>query len=205
MSAPIYLFKIELDNIKPKIWREFFVPSDISLADFHWVIQNVMGWCNSHLHEFEIHGERYQEYSDPEFPVKETFAYRLIDLVPAQAKTFYYTYDFGDSWEHTIKLVKANFSPPEGFPNGYGCLGGARACPPEDIGGPYGYPDFLEAISDPEHPEHDETKEWYAGVFDAKNPFDSERFDTNAVNKILAKIKPKKPRKKAARSKTAQE
>lgn len=196
MSAPIYLFKIELDGIKPKIWREFFVPADITLADFHWVIQYVMGWENSHMHEFEINRERYNEELDPEFPAKETSAYRLMDLVPAQTKTIHYTYDFGDNWEHTIKLVKADFSPPEGFANGYGCLRGARACPPEDIGGPYCYPDFLEAITDPDNPEHSEMEQWYADILGADNPFDSERFDPKEVNRHLAKIKPKKTRKK---------
>lgn len=197
MSAPIYLFKIELDGIKQKIWREFFVPADITLADFHWVIQYVMGWENSHMHEFEINRERYQEEPDPEFPAKETSAYRLLELVPAQTKTIHYTYDFGDNWEHTIKLVKADFSPPEGFANGYGCLRGARACPPEDIGGPYCYPDFLDALNDPDNPEHSEMKEWYADIIDADEPFDSEHFDPQEVNKHLAQIKPKKPRKKS--------
>ncbi|MDR1045068.1 MAG: plasmid pRiA4b ORF-3 family protein [Candidatus Adiutrix sp.] len=196
MSTPIYLFKIELDDIKPKIWREFFVPADLTLADFHQVIQQVMGWHNAHMHEFEINGERYHEKPDPEIPARRTRAYRLMNLVPDQTKVIHYTYDFGDSWEHSIKLVKAAFTPPEGFANGYGCLRGARACPPEDIGGPYVYPDFLAALNDPDNPEHSEMKEWYADFFDADEPFDSERFDLQEVNKVLARIKAKKSRKK---------
>ena len=40
------------------------------------------------------------------------------------------------------------------------CLEGERACPPEDYGGPWGFADYLEALADPKHEQHDELLEW---------------------------------------------
>ena len=58
-----------------------------------------------------------------------------------------------------------------------------RACPPEDVGVSPGYIDFLEAIHDPAHEEHQDMLDWCGGQFDptAFNPS-----DTNA---LLSEIK----------------
>ena len=53
------------------------------------------------------------------------------------------------------------------------------ACPPEDCGGPWGYPEFLEAIQNPKHKQHEELLEWVGGEFDP------EEFDLGAVNEEL--------------------
>jgi hypothetical protein len=55
------------------------------------------------------------------------------------------------------------------------CIDGKRACPPEDCGGPWGYKDFLEAIIDPDHEQHEELLNWIGGSFDP------EHFDTKEV------------------------
>ena len=90
---------------------------------------------------------------------------------------FTYEYDFGDSWEHEIVLEKT--LEPELKVKYPRCVEGARACPPEDVGGVSGYADFLEAIADPKHPDHREMKEWIGGKFDP------EKFDLKAVNREL--------------------
>jgi hypothetical protein len=56
---------------------------------------------------------------------------------------------------------------------------GENACPPEDIGGPHGYAKFLEAITDPEHEEHEPCFRWIGGVWDPKG------FEVNRINREL--------------------
>jgi hypothetical protein len=88
-----------------------------------------------------------------------------------------YTYDFGDNWEHTIQIEKVvDAEPGIRYPR---CIDGKRACPPEDCGGAWGYGDFLKAIQDPKHSEHEEMTEWIGGEFDP------EEFDLAAVNNGL--------------------
>jgi hypothetical protein len=183
-AAPAWLqLKIELAWIKPAIWRRVVVPETITLGKLHDVIQLAMGWCDCHLHEFEIAGERYG-VPDPDLDWGESVrAEGRVRLTTALSggKTFRYTYDFGDGWEHRIKVEKV--LPPDPALTTPLCLAGANACPPEDIGGPPGYADFVGAVSDPAHPEHDEMLDWYGG------PFDPTAFDVESVNEILRKIK----------------
>lgn len=93
------------------------------------------------------------------------------------SRKFTYVYDMGDNWEHTIQIEKTLAAEPKvGYPR---CIDGARACPPEDCGGVWGYVDFLNAIQNPRHKEHDEMLEWVGGEFDP------EAFDADKVNKQL--------------------
>lgn len=63
------------------------------------------------------------------------------------------------------------------------CLAGEHACPPEDVGGAHGYSDFLAAIADPTHEQHQEYVAWRS------DSFEPGRFDISTVNQRLAKIK----------------
>jgi hypothetical protein len=100
---------------------------------------------------------------------------KLGQIVSAGIKKFNYTYDFGDNWDHSIQIEKVlDAEPAVRYPR---CLAGKRACPPEDCGGSWGYGDFLEAIQNPNHAQHEEMMEWSGGEFDA------EAFDIEAVNK----------------------
>jgi hypothetical protein len=88
-----------------------------------------------------------------------------------------YEYDFGDSWEHEVGLEKIMESESGvHYPR---CVAGENACPPEDVGGVWGYTDFLQAINNPEHKEHKSFLEWVGGEFDP------EEFDLDAVNELL--------------------
>jgi hypothetical protein len=93
---------------------------------------------------------------------------------------FEYEYDFGDGWHHS--LVIEEISPPEPGVEYPVCLAGVRACPPEDCGGPWGYPEFLEILADPAHEEYESMLEWVGGAFDP------ERFDLARVNGLLRMI-----------------
>jgi hypothetical protein len=105
---------------------------------------------------------------------------KLGQLVPKKGSTFLYEYDFGDSWLH--ELVLEDMIEPKAGKTRAVCLGGERACPPEDCGGTYGYAELLEVIRDPDHEEYLDTITWLGGHFDP------DEFDTEAVNQRLSSM-----------------
>lgn len=178
-----FQFKITLLDIKPAIWRRIQVP-DCTLADLHEYIQAAFGWWNYHMHQFNIDGERY----GPAAPDDMDFGLEMIDettvtlskLIPKSGRNsrWIYEYDFGDGWRHEVLF--------EGFPTADPqvkrplCVEGARACPPEDCGGPWGYADYLAAVADPQHERHEELLTW-------REPCDPEEFDAKKATKEMRK------------------
>ena len=178
----IYQIKVTLDEIKPPIWRRIQVKSDITLYKLHFIIQEVMGWDDYHLHQFIIDGMTYSE-PDPTdmFEVNDEKTVTLSQVVFEENTKFIYEYDFGDSWYHIILVEK--ILPPESDKHYPVCLKGKRACPPEDSGGAYGYDEILGILKNPQHPEHEEMVEWM------DYDFDPEYFDLDEINQRLARIK----------------
>lgn len=177
-----YQLKVTLSGIRPPIWRRLLVPSSLSLKDLHDLLQIAMGWTDSHLHQFNTNSAVYGQ-PDIEFGMHRINENRVrLDEVLRRVKdTMTYDYDFGDGWEHKIVLEKIIEIPDDGaVPS---CIAGARACPPEDCGGVWGYAELLEVTSDPSHPEHEEMLEWIA------EDFDPERFDIAEVNAIIWQVK----------------
>ena len=182
-TAPIYQLKITLDGITPLIWRRFLVSSNIPLNRLHDTIQIIMGWMDYHLHMFEIDGQIYGDPQDDEYGDMGTLDetnYRIRKVVEREGMRFQYEYDFGDGWRHTLLLEK--ILPPDPTMHLPVCLQGRGACPPEDVGGVGGYANFVEALRDPEHEEHEEYLTWIGGKF-APNAF-----DLDLVNQRLRKI-----------------
>lgn len=172
----VYQFKILLKGIKPAIWRQIQVPETFSFWDLHVAIQDVMGWLDYHLHQFEMINPSTGTkvaigIPDDEFETdieilpgwkQKISAYFSLNNTKAD-----YIYDFGDNWEHTLKLEK--ILPQDRdiiYPI---CIGGERSCPPEDCGGKWGYKDFLEVIMDPNHEQYQEMLEWVGGEFDPEH------------------------------------
>ena len=180
MNERFYLLKIQLLDIEPAIWRRFVVPASITLDRLHDVIQIVMGWTDSHLHEFTIGNKRYTEYPESKEDGLVCGRYRLGDLIKQKGRTFRYLYDFGDSWEHELVLEESRYFSPD-MRTALTCLEGERACPPEDVGGVPGYFEFCNALKDPSHEEHESYIEWSGG------DYDSERFDPELVKWDLMK------------------
>jgi len=170
----IFRFKIVLQDVDPPIWRRIET-KDVELQQLHLLIQTSMGWTNSHMHQFEIAGDQYADLrfmtdDVDDFGAIDYSGLRVSDLVAKHGTKFRmgYEYDFGDGWQHEVVLEKVLESESGiRYPR---CLDGARACPPEDVGGVYGFADYVEAITDPSHSEHDEFLEWYG-------PFDPTEFD----------------------------
>ncbi|UCF90770.1 MAG: plasmid pRiA4b ORF-3 family protein [Desulfobacterales bacterium] len=186
MNARLYLLKIGLVEIEPEIWRRFVVPADITPDRLHDVIQIVMGWKDYHLHQFTIGRKRYTEDPESKEDGLECGRYRLGDLIKQKGRTFSYLYDFGDGWEHEAILADSRYFNPE-LRSAIERLDGARACPPEDVGGVSGYYEFCKAFKDPGHEEHKSYKEWFAGFPWYDRVFDSEKYDIEKVNYELMK------------------
>jgi len=179
----LFQFKITLQDIEPTIWRRIQV-RDCTLGELHEHIQTAMGWENYHMHQFIIDGERY----GVSFPDDVDFGVEVIDeetallsqLLPKSGKKtrWMYEYDFGDGWQHEV-LFEAYAAKDKGRKYPF-CSEGERACPPEDIGGVWGYSDYLEALADSSHEQHEEFLEW-------RGPFDPEKFDVEKVTREMRK------------------
>lgn len=177
-SNVAYQLKISLDHIKPAIWRRFIVDSDIKLPDLHKVIQTIMGWYNSHLHQFRINNKYYSMPNEES--ISEFTDYRKITLnqvITNEKQKFYYDYDFGDGWEHTIILEK--ILPRDNNSKYPVCIDGKRNCPPEDCGGVGGYEDMIEIISNPTKDGYDAMIEWLG------DEYDPEEFEIEEINEML--------------------
>src|SRR5271157_3121883 len=183
MMNTVFQIKVTLMGIAPLIWRRMQT-QDCTLAELHDLLQVTMGWEFEHLYRFIIGGV---EYADLEMASDEDAQdgceTNLSEILPARNRRprFHYEYDFGDQWMHQL-VVEERFPPEQGVKYPI-CVAGQRACPPEDCGGTWGYPDFVEAISNPDHRRHDEMLDWVGGEFDP------ERFDLESVNKKLRRMR----------------
>jgi hypothetical protein len=182
---PWWQVRIELLDVTPRVWRRLIIPENLTLPRLNYVLQSAMGWQHSHLHEFVLGGQRYSTH-DPDFAdeLKQKDERRVIlfDALPSESRCFDYIYDFGDNWHHVI-TVEDPYAGHSGEGLRIRCLAGENACPPEDVGGAPGYEDFLAALADPAHEEHENFCSWIGGSFD------STHFDIDAVNENLADIK----------------
>ena len=171
MIEPIARIRIELEGTQPLVWRELDVPLSTTLATLHDLIQVVMRWRDSHLHEFEV-GEKIYGVPDPEDAFDDRKVYqaksiRLGTLIDRGVREFLYLYDFGDNWRHRIMVLEVRQGDPGNeYPR---FVAATRRAPPEDVGGISGFAEFLETMSDPEHDEHDRMVEWYGKRFDPED------------------------------------
>lgn len=190
----IVRLKIQLDDWQPIIWRRVEVPLTASLKALHDVIQAVMPFLDYHLFEFNV-GDRRYGIPDPEWDTigRKTYAAKitkLSKLIDRGSSKFNYTYDFGDNWQHTVTVEAVSAAEPMiEYPRYID--GGGRA-PPEDVGGLSGFENFLEAMADPDHEEHDAVKTWYGALFDPEIP------DNDAIRTRMAKLARRRTLGKAA-------
>jgi Plasmid pRiA4b ORF-3-like protein len=186
---------ITLHEVEPPVMRRIEVPLTIKLDRLHLVLQAALGWTDSHLYEFRARDVGWG-IPDPDWPDGPLDARkaRLVDVLEdTGAKSFRYLYDFGDGWEHTLKIERiVDAAPGIAYPR---LIEASGRCPPEDIGGPWGYGDFLDAIADPKHERHVESMEWIG------EPFDPETVDAEGHAQALAVLAKRWAREPAAKRK----
>ena len=199
----IYRVRVDLDHARPPIWRRLDVLSDLRLDEMHAVLQAAMGWDHSHLHEFSLRsGRRRSERYAPPSPddlgddVIPTEQVRLDEVLQELGDELHYTYDFGDSWEHTVRLEE--ILPEEEDSPAVKCVKGVRACPPEDCGGVWGYEAMLDyarglaAGSTLADEDAQELLMWlFPGMSAAQILKESAACDVRAVNARLASVRPR--------------
>jgi hypothetical protein len=174
----VFEIRVTLADIEPPIWRRLHVPAETSLAALHQVLQLALGWKDSHLHDFLVGEIRFCTPSpdDEIFSVDERGA--PLGAVASVGSSFLYHYDFGDDWVHAIEVERIG----RGVDRTLRCIDGARACPPEDCGGPPGYAHLLDVLANPKHAEYRDLKRWIGRSHDA------EKLDLGAINKKLATL-----------------
>lgn len=180
-GKPLFQFKITLLDIRPEIWRRIQT-EDCTLKRLHDHIQRAFGWEDYHLHQFRIAGYLFappaDDFFEPEPDMQDEADFilsELLEIRPERAR-WLYEYDFGDDWRHEIVFEGY---PPRAPKTKYPlCLEGARACPPEDCGGPWGYMNLLHVLADEEHPDHDDMLEWCG-------PLEPEQFDAAAATRAM--------------------
>ena len=181
-SIPTYQVKVTLLRIEPSNWRRLLLPGDATFGVLHWAIQQSMGWTNSHLHAFHRPDEPDVLITQPAFEIDyaeviDEEEVSLLDVLEEENTAIVYEYDFGDSWYHEVLVERVFAESPRR--RKLECIDGARACPPEDVGGVYGYAEFLEAMGDPSHERHAELRKWYGRAFDP------EKFLLKKANRML--------------------
>jgi Plasmid pRiA4b ORF-3-like protein len=186
--------RITLDDVRPAVLRRVEVPIAIKLSDLHLVIQAVMPWWNYHLYEFRA-GDVGWGVPDPDFgggPADARKATLVDALKAARGYKLAYLYDFGDGWEHTI-TVEYMIAPLPGVSYPV-LLEASGRCPPEDVGGPPGYEDYLRVLANPRHEQHAEMVAWRGAEFDPKT------VDVDAIKAELKKIARRLSRAKGRRT-----
>jgi hypothetical protein len=195
MSQVVRL-KITLDRVKPPIWRRIEVLADATLEELHLAIQAAMGWGNCHLYEFRTHLGHWSS-ADPGLGVPDALPAETTTVAQLRrrggARKFEYVYDFGDNWEHTVQVEAVIAGEPEGrYPR---LLKARGACPPEDVGGVWGYAEFCQAIADPKHEQHEEMREWHGPGFDPS------KVDEAAIRRRLEELaRPCRPSRRGSRA-----
>ncbi len=176
----VHVLRVAIEGITPNPWRRLAVPSDLTLADLHEVLQLAFGWYNSHLYQFVLKGGGRVRYaSDPMFGLDEglnAHELRLGEVCPAAPGSLVYEYDVEDQWVHDIEVMailpaKSSGAVPV-------CEAGARNGPMEDCGGAGGHMELVGALDDPENADP-EMLAWAEG-------YDPEAFAPAELNRLLA-------------------
>jgi hypothetical protein len=181
LALTVHEMRVTLLDVSPPVWRQIRVPSALPLSTVHAVIQIAFGWEDRHLHEWRV-GDITYGLSDEDSwgeDLRDESTALLADVAPVDS-LLRYDYDFGDGWEHLVEVTAVH--PYSGQVVPVACLGGARACPPEDCGGPFGYEHLIDALRDVDDAEHEDVVEWLG------DHFDPAEFDMASVNNRLDQL-----------------
>jgi hypothetical protein len=195
-TPEVYQFHVWIRQISPMIWRRLLVRTDGTLANLHDVLQIAFGWSDVHLHRFRIHGRDYglRRLGGLAF-AHDARSVRLDHFQFRSNEWFLYEYDFGDGWQHVVRVERRlPLEPRRTYPV---CVGGQRAGPPEDCGGPWAFQERRDAVPRQvgEHLERilegldagdlDAIRDELEAVESGREWLTLERFDRRQVNRRL--------------------
>jgi Plasmid pRiA4b ORF-3-like protein len=142
----VYQLRVVLGGVSPLIWRRLLVRSDSTIADLHASLQLVLGWSDEHLNRFAIHGREYGVCHDGGIGFRDNPRHvHLANLGLRVRERFLYEYDFTDGWQHDVRVEQIlPIEPERSYPV---CVGGRRAAPPEDCGGPWAFLELRQQYS----------------------------------------------------------
>ena len=207
----VYQLRVVLRGVSPLIWRRLLVRSDSTIADLHNALQRVLGWTDEYLNRFVIHGREYGVWHDGGIGFRDNpRLVRLANLGLRVRERFLYEYDFTDGWQHDVRVEQIRpLEPGRYYPV---CIGGRRATPPEDYGGPWAFLELrqhysafriaqrllelLKPVADDrrgdddgnEHADDDDVCEHYEELVHLLRWLKIDRFDRRAANRELAQV-----------------
>jgi hypothetical protein len=171
--------RAELTGIEPPIWRELDVPLAATLADLHDGLVEAFGWDDVHEHAFETSIGRFAApTAEADERVGDEFAVPVAQALTSVGEHLTWEYDLGDGWSTRVEALAID---PAAAPR-FALHAGARACPPEDCGGPYGYAELVAAMRSRRHPRRRELIEWLG------EPFDADHFDLAAHQQFVDEL-----------------
>jgi hypothetical protein len=156
------VLRVELDGVRPPVWRRIAVPSNTTLDQVHQMIQTAMGWEDVHLYAFQTEAGMIHDPRSAA-PGLAADGERVVSVACEPGEQFCYLYDYGDDWWHTVTVEEVRAAGEE---NTFRILGGSGGCPPEDCGGPVGYLRLLRALNDLADPDHFDALDWLGEDFD---------------------------------------
>jgi hypothetical protein len=154
----IVQIKVKLLGVtKPPVWRRLQFRADTTLNHLHEMLVAAFGWQDYHMHCFSSGPEEFG-VPDPELGFIDERHVTLGELIGGVGDRLRYTYDFGDDWQHEIVVEELLDPDPEIH---YPVLVAAKgACPPEDCGGPWGYAELKDILTNPSHGQHQDMLDW---------------------------------------------
>lgn len=164
----VYQLKITLVDSEPEVWRRVLVPTPISLAQLHSVVQQAMGWEDLHDYRF-----RASLVDNVALGTEVGFGEAIAQI---KGQPLYYTYDLASGWLHRIEQETPTAEKATSLPI---CLNGAAACPPENSGGVWGFDELMGRLENTDDPE-------YLDLLDKYGDFDPTAFDLAAANARLS-------------------
>jgi hypothetical protein len=178
--------RVELRDVAPLVWRRILVSNQWTLGSLHKWLQWIMGWMDTHAHEYQVGDsivapdwwihEIGNDFDDAIYRDERRFSVAKVVAELGARGELEYRYDMGDGWRLRIFIESTPAGMIEDTPLPL-CVAGENAGPPDDVGGPHGYHEFLAAIADGRHEQHEENLRWIGGVFDPKG------FDLNRLNR----------------------
>ncbi len=190
---PTYLeLEVSLRYVKPKVWRRFMIRNDVSFDVLHRAIQDACGWWDSHLYGFFANHHWDSQFARSPHETgwgepsraRNAAKIKLHEVLAAKGDKCVYIYDYGDSWEHDVKVVAVR-ELDEKFKRRL--LDGARAFPLEDCGSYPGYEDLVANFDKPLSELDDEARHMREWAHEMSADWHPERFDLDATTKIFDK------------------